>query len=98
MIKRLDSSSTTASRTSASSAYSASSTSTSASSVTLDPALIPQAYHQPSVFKMVDTQEDSAHNASINRHLLVSPLKHTKDQKSGLKAKGMLWALTAARV
>lgn len=104
MIKRLDSSSTTASRASASSSYSANSNNsrksfTSASSATtVDPALIPAPYHRPAVFKAVDTQEDNAHNASINRHLLVSSPKHGKDEKSGLKVKGMLWALTAARV
>lgn len=59
---------------------------------------MPAPYHRPSVFKAVDTQVDSAHNASINRHLLASSPKHTKDEKSGLKVKGMLWALTAARV
>ena len=103
MIKRLDSTSTAASRASTVSAYSVNSTdsrqsSTSTSSAALDPTLIPRAYHEPSVFKAVDTQEDTAHNASINRHLLVSSQNKSKDEKSSFKVKGMMWALTAARV
>ena len=113
MIKRLDSTSTTASSVSAASFNSvntnrsrhSSTSTTSTSSLAVDPAMIPRAYHRPSDFKAVDNQADTAHNASINRHLLYSSKGNkfkegnkSEEGKSSLKMKGMMLALSAARV
>jgi hypothetical protein len=106
MIKRLDSTSTTSSTTSSnmslysleSSSSARRSLSTNSPAAVVDPALMPRAYHQPSEFKSIDTQQDGAHNASINRHLLSSSQSKAKDQKSSYRVKGLMWAITAARV
>jgi hypothetical protein len=103
MIARLDSTTSTSTRASTQTTSTMSSTRSlsTSSSTTTDPSLMPRSYHAP--MKHIDSQEDSAHNASINRHLLVthkraSPRPANERQSSGTRMKGMLWMVGAARV
>lgn len=69
---------------------------------------MPAAYHAPrKPMKQTDTEEDRWHNVELNSHLSVDAWKRKldverskkdKSDASGVRVKGMKWAVSALRV